>query len=319
MAHGTKYGVAVTKVRQLQPRDVDDVVSLIARRLVADATVQPLINPTMSHQLLADSLHAASHDTWVAEEGGRIVGHLYGALLENDDYGKGVWIGPDGASFQSIDVLSDLYSAGGAAWIAHGAFEHYVWTLERESNAAGWHQLGFARMHLRGVMAMPQSRSPQLPAGYRIRRGGIEDFDLAVALDGALDVAQQEGPSFSLIPNGQSKRDDLYETLIDPEVHHYLVEFDGMGVAQCITFPLPPRRGSFDDTLHLSAVIVLPNHQGRGVATAMVGHALANAAEANFRYIETNWRVTNRRAQSFWCNYGFQPTYVRLHRTIGNG
>jgi GNAT superfamily N-acetyltransferase len=311
------YGVAVTRVRQLQARDVNDVVALIAGGLAADATVQPLINPAISRHLLADSLHGALHDTWVAEEDGRIVGHLYGALLQNDDYGQGVWIGPDGASFPSIDVLSDLYRAGGASWIEHGALEHYVWTLEHESRTTAWHQLGFARMHVRGVMAMPQRRALPWPAGYRIRRGGIEDLDLAVTLDSALDEAQREGPSFSITAHGGSIRDDLYETLVDPEVHHYVVEFDGEGVGQCITFPLPPRRGSFDDTLHLSAVVVLPEHQSRGVATAIVGHALANAADANFRFVETNWRVTNRRAQSFWRNYGFQPTYVRLHRTIG--
>jgi hypothetical protein len=35
--------------------------------------------------------------------------------------------------------------------------------------------------------------------------------------------------------------------------------------------------------------------------------------------VETNWRVTNRRAANFWLRYGFRPTYVRLHRTIGSG
>jgi GNAT superfamily N-acetyltransferase len=319
LAHPAKYGVAVTKVRQLQACDVDDVVALIAGRLADDATVHPLINPAISRQLLADSLLGALHETWVAEEDGRIVGHLYGALLQNDDYGQGAWIGPDGASFPSIDVLSDLYRAGGASWIEHGALEHYVWTLEHESRTTAWHQLGFARMHLRGVMVIPPRRAPPLPAGYRLRRGNIEDLDLAVTLDTALDWAQRQGPSFSISAHGGSKRGDLYETLVDPEVHHYIVEFNGEGVAQCITFPLPPRRGSFDDTLHLSAVVVLPEHQSRGIATAIVDHALANAADANFHFVETNWRVTNRRAQSFWCNYGFQPTYVRLHRTIGSG
>jgi GNAT superfamily N-acetyltransferase len=298
---------------------VDDIVALITHRLAADAIEQPLINPLISSQLLADSLLTSLHATWVAEENGRIVGHLYGALFENEISGNGIWIGPDGASFESVDVLSDLYSAGGAAWIELGALEHYVWTLDDPSRTTAWHELGFARMHLRGVMEITNTRTRSLPVGYRIRRGVVEDLDLAVALDAALDEAQRQGPSFSIRPHGESTRDDLYETLVDPEVHNYLVEFNGRAVAQCITFPLPPRRGSFDDTLHLSGVSVLLEHQGRGVAAAMVGHALANAVTANFRYVETNWRVTNRRAQSFWLHYGFRPTYVRLHRTIGNG
>jgi hypothetical protein len=51
----------------------------------------------------------------------------------------------------------------------------------------------------------------------------------------------------------------------------------------------------------------------------MVDAALRNARNAGFEYVETNWRVTNRRARNYWVGYGFESTYVRLHRTIGNG
>jgi ribosomal protein S18 acetylase RimI-like enzyme len=88
-------------------------------------------------------------------------------------------------------------------------------------------------------------------------------------------------------------------------------------VAQCITFPLPTRRGSFDATLHVSAVAVRETHRGRGVGTALVDLALDRARQKGFEYAETNWRVTNRPAARFWTDYGFEPTYVRLHRTVG--
>ncbi len=51
----------------------------------------------------------------------------------------------------------------------------------------------------------------------------------------------------------------------------------------------------------------------------MVDAALRDALNAGFEFVETNWRVTNRRARNFWLDYGFAPTYVRLHRTIGLG
>ena len=155
-----------------------------------------------------------------------------------------------------------------------------------------------------------------LPDGYCVRRGAARDLASAVELDAALDDSQRLGPSF-FAEARSSSRDELAETLADPEAHHYLVERGGAAVAQCITFPLPARRGSFDMSLHLSAVAVRPDDRGRGVATAMIDTALAHAAAAGFTHVETNWRVTNRRAQRFWRTYGFAPTYVRLHRTIG--
>ena len=306
------------KVRQLQARDVVPVVARIAQQLVADAHERRLVNPQISTEILGTSLNASMQSTWIAEENGRIVGHLFGALLENDNFPKGVWIGPDGVSFDSIEVLSALYRAAGTAWIDRGALEHFVWTLDGSSSMRAWFEMGFSRMHLRGVMALKKVPAVAWPHGYSIRRGGGGDLELAVSLDKALDEAQRLGPSFLIGPLGALVRNELNETLLDPEVHYYVAEFEGQGVAQCMTFRLPPQRGSFSDTLHLSAVSVLPEHQGRGIATAMVSHAFANAIDAHFRFAETNWRVTNRRAQAFWLGYGFQPTYVRLHRTIGH-
>jgi len=111
---------------------------------------------------------------------------------------------------------------------------------------------------------------------------------------------------------------ELAETLDEPDVRYFLAEFEGRPVAQCITFPLPARRGSFADTLHLSAVAVRESHRGRGVATALTGGALDRARRRGFRFVETNWRVTNRAAARYWTGRGYHPTFVRLHRTVGS-
>ena len=308
----------MTTVRSLESSDVDGVVQRIVARLGDDAALQPLVSPTLDTELLAESLQHAVEQTWVAERDGELCGHLFGAILESESYGNGVWIGPDGASFDDTDVLSELYSVAGARWIEHGALEHYVWTLDDVTSRQPWYDLGFARMHLRGVLALVGPRPSSVPEGYAVRRGGVDDIDVAVALDDELDAVQKSGPSFSIGVDHASKRDELLETLADPEVHHYVVDYDGAAVAQCITFPLPPRRGSFDETLHLSAVTVSSEHRRRGVGTAMINAALNDAAAAGFNYVETNWRVTNRHAQRYWLRYGFEPTYVRLHRTIGS-
>jgi ribosomal protein S18 acetylase RimI-like enzyme len=307
----------VTVIRHLEEGDIDQVVRRISHRLMDDAVLQPLVNPMFDAEHMAHALREATQQTWVCEEDGVIVGHLYGALLDSETYGNGVWIGPDGASFMNTDVLSDLYSVAGARWIEHGALEHYVWTLDDGAMTQPWYELGFARMHMRGVLALGGARTHELPDGYRLRRGGVDDLDVAVALDDELDAVQMVGPSFSIGLSHVGKRDELLETLEDPEVHHYLVENDDGAIAQCITFPLPARRGSFEGTLHLSAVTVHADHRRMGIATAMVDAALNDAQAAGFAYVETNWRVTNRRARNYWLTYGFTPTYVRLHRTIG--
>jgi ribosomal protein S18 acetylase RimI-like enzyme len=306
------------EVRPLNESDVGAIVARVQRRLQRDATSNPLLNPTFDDEIFSNALGQALDATWVAIIDGEYVGHIYGAILESSEYGNGAWIGPDGVSFDNTEILAALYAEAGTQWIDHGAMEHYAWVFDAPDDTQPWFELGFARMHARGVLALNSRGRHTLPAGYLLRRGGPSDLILSIELDKALDLAQQRGPSFSLGLNHASRSEELLETLEDNEVHHYVVEYQGAGIAQCLTFPLDARRGSFEKTLHVSAVTVLPEHEHRGIATAMIDHALNNALEAGFEYVETNWRVTNRRAAKFWVRYGFSPTYVRLHRTIGS-
>jgi GNAT superfamily N-acetyltransferase len=316
--HTSKYGGFVN-VRPLESRDVDTVIARVQQRLGNDARRIPLLNPEFSAEHFSRALRAVYDQTWVAEEDGAIVGHLYGALLDSPEYGRGVWIGPDGVSADNADVLAGLYSVAGTNWIDAGALEHYAWVFDDPGETTDWYELGFARMHVRGVLALNAPRRHTLAPGYTLRRGSLDDLQLALDLDRVLDDAQRHGPSFSKFTEHASHPDELRDSLEDDEVHHYIVEYRDEGVAQCLTFPLDARRGSFEQTLHVSAVAVRPEHEHRGVATALIDHALNDALNAGFHYAETNWRVTNRRAAHFWVRYGFSATYVRLHRTIGAG
>src|SRR3984957_18827003 len=195
----------MTTVRPLELNDVDQVVDRIVDRLALDAQLQPLVNPEITTQVLSNSLSELTDQTWVAEQQGVIVGHLFGALLESEPYGNGVWVGPDGASFDNTDILSDLYSSAGATWIERGALEHYVWTIDDIGSTQPWYEMGFARMHTRGVLRLDVDHDHELPAGYSLRRGNLDDLELAVALDDELDNVQRVGPSFSIGVDHSSK------------------------------------------------------------------------------------------------------------------
>jgi ribosomal protein S18 acetylase RimI-like enzyme len=302
-------------VRHLEPGDLDFVVARVASNLERDALRNPLINPVFSLEEFARALAHAGGETWVSLDDRGTTGHLYGAILSDTAHGTGAWVGPDGVSFDTDEVLTSLYATAATTWLERGATEHYVWVRDDEDATRPWYELGFARVHAKGVVALHDLRRTTPPAGCAVRRGGAGDLDAALALERVLDDAERRGPSFQLTTTPTS-REEWEELLADEEVRHYVVECDGDVVAQCVTYPLPPQRGSFHDTLHISAVVVAPNHEHRGVARALLGVALEDARETGFRYAETTWRVTNRRASHFWRRYGFRTTYVRLHRTV---
>jgi ribosomal protein S18 acetylase RimI-like enzyme len=299
-------------VRALGRADLPSVAARVGSRLTRDAKENSLINPSFRPEEFEGALFRATDQTWVAKSNGRIVGHLFGALLDSSEYGLSAWIGPDGVSFDSDDVLTALYREANSSWSSRGAQEHFVWAFDADADTRPWCDLGFRAVSRRGVMPLSDTPSETLSTGYVLRRGGADDLELAVVLDQVIDEAQSPDITLSA---PETARAEWRELLEDDEVTHYIVEFEGEGVAQCVTYPLSARRGSYDRTVHVSAVAVLPEHQHHGVARAMVATAMHDAQKSGDEYAETNWRVTNERAHTFWRRYGFRPTYVQLRRT----
>ena len=306
-----RYGYVMALVRHLEEEDVAFIVSRVARRLTHEAQQNPLINAHFDADAFETALHGARGATWVCDEGS-LTGHIYGAALQGSSESTDVWIGPDGVSFDSVETLRNLFETALSEWRTQGAKEIFVWVLNDESSIAPWHELGFEVVHEHGVLRLAALKHRGFPPGYKIRLGGREDLSTAIALDDLLEL-HQGGDADS---SRASREEDLTETIEDPDTSYFIVEYEGDPVAHCVSFPLPPRRSSHDATAHLSDVVVIEQHRRSGIATALIDEALSAAKSEGAEYAEVNWRSTNLQAKSFWLNYGFTSTYVRLRATL---
>lgn len=307
------YPEPVVHVRRLEINDVAAVVALVNQQLAHASALEPAINHVVDDELFDVALRAQRANIWVAIRHGVLVGHLYGALL-TDARGPSAWVGPDGVSFDEFDTLAALYARAGQEWIDAGAREHWVWTPDRVDAFLPWSELGFAKEHRRGVRALVNVTPPPLPAGVILRHGRDDEWGVAQELDADLDAAQRDGPNFFLpaaLPG-----ETITATLDDPEVDWHVLARGNEVLAQCVSYPLDPRRGSFDDVVHLSGVVVRGNERRRGLGRLLVEQVLAEHAARGARYAEVHWRVTNRDADRFWRRVGFTPTFARLRRVI---
>ena len=298
-------------IRNLNVEDISFIASRVARRLRYEAQQNPLINPDFDAGAFESALFGAREGTWVCDEGS-LMGHIYGAVLQGSSEQTGVWIGPDGVSFDSPSDLKELYKVASTEWKSRGASEVFVWVLNSKSSLQPWSDLGFEIVHEHGVMKLDSLQSRSLPLEYNVRLGGPQDLPTALALDDLLE--QYQGGDVET--SRASREEDLIETIEDPDTSYFIVENKGDPVAHCVSFPLPPRRSSHDETAHLSDVVVLADHRRKGIATALIDEALRNAQEEGARFAEVNWRSTNVQAKAFWLDYGFTSTYVRLRAAL---
>lgn len=307
------YLEPMVHVRPFDDGDTEAVVARVRAQLQDARVREPFINDAFDEEEFATALRAQRAQLWVALREGDVVGHLYGALL-NDERGTSAWVGPDGVSFDDLEVLAALYARAGAAWFERGAHEHWVWIANRDDAFLPWSELGFAKEHRRGVARLSEDDVAALPEGYLVREGGVGDYDVARELDALLDEAQRDGPNFFF--SEAAPGEGITDTLDDPDVRLHLLDYRGEVVAQCLTYPLDVRRGSFEDVVHVSGVVVRDEWRRQGLGTAFVTHVLSTLAHEGTRYVEVHWRVANYEAQRFWQRRGFHPTFTRLRRVL---
>jgi ribosomal protein S18 acetylase RimI-like enzyme len=71
---------------------------------------------------------------------------------------------------------------------------------------------------------------------------------------------------------------------------------------------------SLGPAVELSKMYVLPDHHGRGVSTALMGAALAAAADWAARCVWLGVNQQNQRAQRFYAKHGFTVNGTRRFR-----
>jgi ribosomal protein S18 acetylase RimI-like enzyme len=306
-------------VRRLLPADVTAIAHRVADRLDVHAQRESLVSRRFHRIEFEQSLSNASDPTWVNDNNGRFAGHLFGAVIDEPRHGRQAYSGPDGWSFEFEEDLDALLDVASIDWRSSGVGAHVVW-VPAGVEVEPWIARGYEVISVRGGLAIDKTTLPDLATysdeALSVRRGSLEDFASVLAFEEMIDVAQ--GTDLEALSEAVRAQDEegLRETLEDPETISYFLEKFGVAVAHCLTFPLPPLRGTHDNTVYLSDVAVEPASRGRGYGKYIVTMALHDAAAAGYHYAEVRWRVSNLKAQVLWSSFGFRPTYAQLRRTL---
>jgi ribosomal protein S18 acetylase RimI-like enzyme len=307
----------VSPVRRGIKSDASVIAQRVAEQLLRDARVEPLVSSDFSRQEFETALTTLSSPLWVDDSNGHIRGHLYGATFDDPLFGRQTWTGPDGYSFEFEDALDNLREWAYGTWREEGSTAHLVWALAGHGTQT-WIERGYQVVSVRGALALSLADIDEVtwPPGHAVRRADISDLETAAAFDAFIDLAQDVPiDSFSDLQR-EASRADLRELLEDPECNYYLLEVDGQPAAQCVTFPLPPLRGNFDNTLYVGSLAVDPSFRRRGLGRTLTQRVLNDALRDGFEFAEVRWHINNSAATSFWSAMGFRPTYVQLRYAL---
>ena len=266
----------------------------------------------------------------VALADGRVAGFVMAEVVSHPLFGRCAWVAHAGHAADDGELLRDIYAAAAETWVEAGADRHYILVPAFAEALTPWYQLGFGHVHIEALRSLstetrtaPERQSPKRSGagGITLRLGTRADLEIAEEIDLEIFRIQERSPSFARLPlDRDARRADWLETNLNEEGLRYLVaEADGELVGHSLIYRPKPVLGYPEEAAYLASTAVRESLRGRGIGAALVAEILRLAADAGYRSVVTNWRMTNLCASRFWQAQGFQPIYHRLHRALGSG
>jgi GNAT superfamily N-acetyltransferase len=312
---------------------VADAGRLLADRHRLHRKAQPLLDPRFEDPAAAEAEVAAvwaSADASgaVAVRGGEVVGYLLGAPKDDPTWGPNLWVESAGMALgpdpQDAELMRDLFGAAATRWVDEGRTVHYVVVPSYDDLLVqAWFRLGFGHQQTHAVRTNLDAAPPVHPA-LTIRPAERDDIPVLALLDTELPRHQGLAPCFSAghLPTLAEAQQEWEEDWGDPDFPTWVAVHDGEVVGSAVGCALAKSSGNngLIRPAHagfLGFAAVLPQARGLGAGRALGETVMHWSGEAGYDCVATDWRQTNLLSSRAWPALGFEPTFLRLHRTIG--
>jgi GNAT superfamily N-acetyltransferase len=314
-----------------QPELVPEAAHLLARRHRRDRTSLPQLParfeaPEQAAQAITAVLQRPRAGGFAAVSRGQLVGYLIGDMVIDNLWGRSGWVRGAGCAYDpavGVEVIRDLYAALGAGWLAYGIFCHFVLIPAADPTLSqAWFSLSFGLEQIHAVLDLQPFDPPPPPApGLEIRQAGPADRHHLVELSDLIWQTQVQAPVWGvMMPESVAETATGWAELVDEAgVTVWLAWQGGKPLAVQGYWPAesgPDTLNIPEKCVHLSVAGTREAARGRGLATRLTQHGLAQAGAAGYRYCEADWRSTNLLASRFWPKQGFQPVQYRLVRRL---
>lgn len=310
------------EITSLGVEHLEEAASLVSRRYDTLCEVEPRLPQHLSETPrllpLLRGILAGSRRGVAAKQGARLVGFLTGWQMDSFRGRRSIY-SPEWASAARAEdsqyIYEEMYRRVAADWVGSGCLAHYVSLLPSDRGAlAALHGLGFGMLAidaLRGLDALPEAR-----ADVDIRRAEMEDLDAVLALDEGLWEHMRSTPSFQ--PVERRGRSHFAKWLENPERVIWLAGWKGEPVAFMSLGPANEDVCTIirdSGTTSIYSAYTRAGARCRGIATALLAHALRWARSAGYERCAVDWESMNLEGGRFWLRH-FRPVCYSLLRRI---
>lgn len=301
---------------------VEQAAALASRRYAALREQIPCLPESYEDSAVFTPLleNLADHGSGVvALDGRRLVGFLAAYFIDtfrgrpsifSPEWGNGASLGA------SRRIYEAMYPKAAPEWLRRGAETHLISLFSHDAEALeGWWWAGFGRMVCDAVR--PVEPIADESRHVDVRRAGPGDIRAVMAMERDLK-AHLMAPPVYLLREAPEDRATWDARLRDPNVAIWLASAAGRPMGFLHQGPATDTACDVivdEKTTSITGAYVIPEERGRGVATALLAHALLWAKEHGYRCCAVDFEAMNVPASRFWLRY-FQPAVVSLGRSL---
>jgi GNAT superfamily N-acetyltransferase len=267
---------------------------------------------------LLQKIFAAVGTGVAAIQGSRLVGFLTGWQMPSFR-GKRSIYSPEWANGTEVEnsanIYEEMYSRLAATWVADKYIAHYISLFPNDFAALrAWHWLGFGMISVDGLRKLEPIRDEE--TSVDIRRARPQDIELVIRLREALRQYMKGSPVFLLT---EKKNRSYYEEWLgNPEKVTWLAFLKDEPVAFMMLGPADQDVCTIivdEQTTSIYAAFTQEKARSKGVATALLDHALMAARASGYERCAVSFEPMNLLATRFWLKY-FDPVCFSIVRHV---
>ena len=311
------------KIVPLKVSHLEDAAALVRFRYSKMYESEPLLPKRykeVSNLLpLLEGLLGAAGPGVAAIQDGRMVGFLKGWMMP-DFRGKRSVYSPEWGNGADLEdsryIYEEMYRHIAADWVADQTTAHYISLFPNDLDAVqGWHWLGFGMIAVDAVRGLEPVMGRDLKIEFR--NAGTGDIEQILELHEGLRQHVKRSPDFFILEEHNTGY--IENWLNDPERAIWLALVDGDPAAFIRIGPANDDVATiiFDaGTTSIYGAFTLSSMRGRGIGTALLGHAIEAARGKGYVRCAVDFEPMNTIGTRFWLGKGFRPVCLSLLRYV---
>lgn len=315
------------RFKAITAQDIPSMAGLLMARQERESKLYPFLqNNLLQKEQLSRQLHGLLTSGNALGMGaffhGQLVGYLVGTIRIDTRTGRCAVIPYGGAAIsegQPAELIRYLYAEASPLWLEHGCFIHSGFVpLGDPLYLKAFSKLSFGIEQVYAVLDLEEYRPFDGAGEVKIRLATEEDGEVMAGMSSIISKHQNASPTFMpVFPEVLAEiREGFRRSLAEPDTVVLLAEKDGETVGFHMYAAAAPSIMSPDSAAELLVAGTAQGHRRAGVGRSLMNEGCRMMRDRGYRYLTTDWRITNLASSTFWPKCGFKPIAHRMARAI---